>query len=485
MGLMAKQETSPKPMADQNVSFTVPWRVCESDFNLGRHLIPFLQDVPFYAELSRNIAKKPTHDIPTAAITFDPKEDEFVLWYNPVFLGGGEYFDKQMGETVKREALTNFQIRGTLTHEFKHVVFGHLAERRPIDPKTADDWNVAADLAINSLIEAYSGHPRDLEPGQEALPLPKEGLIPGRYPYIDPERFAKLSPMSQEATLRRAKLIEGFPKLKASEWYFNALQEDRQNGNSGGSGDGDDVEYALGPMDSHDGWDGVPEELLEYVEGKAKQLVEKAVRHADGQADGWGNIPAELQAEIRRSVSNIVNWRSVLRQFIGSIVRGNRMTSIKRINRRFPYVHPGTKRGYTAKLFVAIDESGSVNDEMLEMFFSELDALTRKVSITLCHFDCYAGPKDLYEWRRGMRPRLQRTKGGGTDFNAPTNIVNDPKNRGRWDGMLIMTDGQAPEPGPSRVKRGWILGQGCKLYFTSNELQIFLSNEQQVRGAWR
>jgi predicted metal-dependent peptidase len=121
------------------------------------------------------------------------------------------------------------------------------------------------------------------------------------------------------------------------------------------------------------------------------------------------------------------------------------------------------------------------------MFFNELDNLTRKVDITLCHFDCFAGPKDLYEWKKGMRPKLQRTKGGGTDFSAPTAIVNDPKNRGRWDGMLIMTDGGAGKPISSRIKRGWVLGQDCHLMFEAecDELQIFLSKERPMVGAWR
>jgi predicted metal-dependent peptidase len=477
---MAEDAADKQPaMTEAHVSVGHWHEADDSLFNLGRHLIPFLQDVPFYAELSRHIKKRLTTDIPTAAVTFDPREDEFILWVNPYFAGGGTYEDRK-GEQVTCDKLTNWQIRGLLTHEMDHIVYGHLNARRR---KPADDWNVGTDLAINSLIVTHSGQPRDIEPGQVALPLPKEGLVPGQMPFIDPARFAKLKPEWQQATMRRAELIKGFPKCKASEWYFNALQEDEKK-NPRPQGEG---EYVIGPMDDHDGWDDVPEDIREYVEGKAKALIERAVKHADSHGDGWGHIPHDIQAEIRKSISQIINWRSVLRQFVGSIVRGSRTTSIKRINRRYPYIHPGLKRGYTAKLFIAIDESGSVGDDMLEMFFAELDGLTRKVDITLCHFDCHAGPKDLYEWRKGMRPKLKRVKGGGTDFSAPTKIVNDPKNRGRWDGMLIMTDGCAPKPIPSRIKRGWVLGQGCHLMFEGecNELQIFLTKERAMTGAWR
>jgi predicted metal-dependent peptidase len=238
-------------------------------------------------------------------------------------------------------------------------------------------------------------------------------------------------------------------------------------------------------MDDHSGWDNIPEEMRPYVEGRVKAVIEKAVNHADSQANGWGNMPASMQAEIRRSVSNIINWRSVLRQFVGTLVRGERTTSIKRINRRFPYIHPGVKRGYTAKLAVAIDQSGSVDDAQLVAFFAELASLTKRISVDIIPFDTYIDPKDVYEWRKGSNITATRVRGGGTDFNAPTMYVNDPKNRGKYDGILIFTDGEAPMPAASRVKRGWVLSKGRKLLFDSDELQVFMDDSKPMTGAWR
>lgn len=438
------------------------WQPCDSDYNLSKHLIPFLQEVPFYAEISRHVQKRFTMDIPTMAVAFDPKADELVMWVNPDFM---------------REQ-TNWQTRGGITHEYDHLIYGHLSARRR---EPAGDWNIGTDLAINSLIVRNAGKPRDVEDAQNSGPLPKIALIPGQRPYTDPKIFDELPPERQKACTHLCDLIEKLDPLKSSEYYFNKVLEDAKKNGYGAK----EIEYVIGSMDDHGGWDDVSEDMKEYVEGKVKSIVEKAVRHADSQSDGWGNIPSDIREEIRRSVSTIVNWRNVLRQFVGMLVRGKRTTTIKRINKRYPYIHPGTKRGYTAKLLVAIDESGSVGDEMLEMFFAELEQLTKKVDVTLLHFDCSCSIKDLYEWKKGARPKLNRVKSGGTNFDAPTDLVNDPKNRGRWDGMLIMTDGQAPAPGNSRIKRGWILGQGCALNFPSNEIQIFLTKEKPMSGAWR
>ncbi len=460
------------------------FKPCESNFNLERHLIVFLQDCAFFAELSRQLSKVATRDIPTAAVSYDPRTDQIILFYNPDFF----------------ETLSNYEIRGVLTHEFYHLVFCHLSTRRKGPPRM---WNVATDLAINSLIvenaQKPSGSGNDLT---DARILPKFVLMPGQWP-TKPDGRELSKEEKQGAEL--AALIASFPKLKASEWYFTKIQEAAQaskkkkrekgeqgspGGNEpgeGGFGEFGDEDEWIDSWDDHTAWDEISEEQREYVTGKVKAIIEKATRHADSTATGWGSIPAELREDIRRSISNIVNWRAVLRQFMGSLVRGGRTTSIKRINRRYPYIHPGVKRGYTAKLLVARDESGSVYDEMLELFFGELNSLTKKVEIDFIPFDCYCDEKDIVRWAKGTIPlkATKRTKGGGTDFNAPTKIFNDPKNRGRWNGCIILTDGMAPAPGPCRGKRAWLLGQNCKLEFETNELQIFLSKEKPMSGAWR
>ena len=446
---------------------------CETDFNLERHLITFLQESPFYAELSRHIRKTPTETLPTAGVSFNQETDELVLWWNPKFFAG----------------LSNGEVKGVLLHEFNHLIFGHLNSRRREPHKT---WNIATDLAINGLILSGS----QAKNGGERL-LPREGLVPGVRPHMDPEMLAKAPPEQREAYEKFADLIASFPTLQTSEWYyFKLIEESKKNGGDGpgdkafrqmiGTEEGDMILVVGGDsMDDHSGWDNVPEEMRSYIEGRVKAVVEKAVNHADSQSNGWGNMPASMQAEIRRWVSNVIDWRAVLRQFVGSLTRAERSTSIKRINRRYPYIHPGVKRGYQARLAIAIDQSGSVDDGQLSAFFSELASLTKRVSVDIIPFDTTVEERDVFEWRKGANPQLQRVRGGGTDFNAPTAFVNDPKNRARWDGLLIMSDGECCAPMSSRVKRGWVLSKGHKLLFDTNELQVFLDDSKPMQGAWR
>lgn len=474
------------------------FKQCNSQFNIERHLIPFLQECAFFAEISRHLFKIPTNDIPTAGVVWDDKTEQISMYYNP------NYF----------ETLSNSEIRGVITHEFYHLVFGHLASRRK---KPNRLWNVATDLAINSIIlENFS---KSKNESSDSKILPDGVLIPGQWPTIPgnkdfTDKIEKMKsgesftwstpPEGRELTkeekqgMKLAALIASFPKMQSSEWYFNKLLEESKNNkkskddSKSDTGDGDTTsdgfdEDWIESFDDHESWDNVSDEKRELIEGKIKSIIEKAAKHADQMSTGWGNIPAELREQIRASVSNTINWRNVLRQFVGSLYRGGRTTSIKRINRRYPYIHPGIKRGYMAKLLIARDESGSVSNEMLEEFFAELNTLTKKVEIDFLPFDCGCSESEITRWKKGNIPTkaTMRTRGGGTDFNAPTAIFNDPKNRGRWDGMLILTDGMAPKPGPSRGRRGWILAKNCKLEFNTEELQVFVSKDAPIVGAWR
>lgn len=450
-------------------------RQAETDFNLEPHLLALLSESAFHAELCRNIRKIPTTDMPTAMVTYNTLTGEFVLYWNP------EWF----------AAMTAFEIRGVLLHELSHLYFMHLTARmKPLELMKM--WNIATDLAINSLIMEGATHGSNAHAVRAgARPFPKGGLFPGQFP----EMVGRELTEAEKAASRLGNLIASLPKLKSSEFYFDKLKElsdqmkkERQEGRDKakskpgqgdpGNGEGDPMfgDDWIDSIDDHSGWAEISEEERELIEAKAKDLIGKAAKEADKTAQGWGSIPSEIRESIRNFVSNRIDWRGVLRQFVGTLIRANRTTSMKRINRKYPYIHPGKKNAYMAKLLIAIDMSGSVDNGMLEEFFAELATLTKRVGVDILPFDCSCNDREIYPWKKGQKMAAKRTRSGGTDFNAPTSLANHARNRGKWDGLLILTDGEAPAPGPSRMKRGWVLGRGQKLMFDSRELKVSLDD---------
>ena len=398
-------------------------------FNLQPHLVGVLLAEPFFADLMRNITKIRDEKISTAGVTV--RDNDLYLYWNPRFLAN----------------LSNAEIVGLLKHECYHLFFEHCTTRR-MEPHNIA--NVATDLAINSII------PED--------ELPKCGLIPGK-PFDlskvkDPKRLEQLKKVSDK--------IASFPKGQSSDWYFSALMED-PDVQEALNGDGEGEIHIT--LDDHEGWDEMSEEEREVVKGKVRDLLRKAVRRADG-SNSWGSVPAEIREELRKMVSDAVDWTKVLQNFVGTSQRLNKSSTLRRLNRKYPYIHPGTQRGHTATVGVFVDMSGSVSDENLEEIYAVLGGLAKKVTFKFYPFDSEVDDKNNFEWRKGQKRPPTRFRAGGTSFIAVNDFVK--KNRGLFDGIIVCTDGCAEDPGPSAIRRAWLLVPGTQLAFKlpSGDLEV-------------
>jgi predicted metal-dependent peptidase len=398
-----------------------------TDFDMGPHIIKLMMSEPFYAKILRGVTKVCTQAIPTAGVL--AKDGDIKMWYNPGFMAG----------------LTERQVQGLLKHEAMHLALMHTTTRR-LEPHKIHNW--AADLAINSNI-----------PEEE---LPEGGLIPGKA--FEPLTEEQKEKMSEEAIARfdrMSKFVEELPKGLATEEYFARLmqdeqmKEDIQNPGEGEGGEGEGGGAGMpGEMDDHDGWDGMTEQEKELAAAKVKQAVADAAKECDNKGS-WGSVGAATQAEIRKLISNEIPWQAVLKKFVGFTKRSTRSTSWNKVNKKNPMIMPGSRKKTTASIAVYIDQSGSVGNHELELLFGELQSLARQTEFTTFHFDCTVDEDSETVWRKGRVQAPHRTRAGGTCFTAVQKHVE--KNKHRFDGYLILTDGWAPNPGISRVKRGWII----------------------------
>jgi predicted metal-dependent peptidase len=244
--------------------------------------------------------------------------------------------------------------------------------------------------------------------------------------------------------------------------------------------DGNPVTVIPGAMDDHDGWDELSDEERELVKGKIAKAVEDAVKDCD-RTGRWGSVGGAMRGTLRELISKEVDWRSVLRKFCGLSRRANRRSNIRRLNRKYTGIHPGVERGYTSSIAVYIDQSGSVGNAELELAFAELRNLSRHTQFTTFHFDTEVDTDSETEWRRGKTPEARRTRFGGTDFQCVTKHAND--NSARFDGYIIITDGEASKPTPSRLKRGWLLVPGTKLVFDADNRDFVMKMKMPVKQA--
>ena len=404
-------------------------------FDLGNHLTALMWDEPFFSAMLRDVTKIETDSIPTAGVL--AKDGDIKMWWNRSFLAG----------------LSSKQVKGLLKHEVYHLVFEHTTSRKKT-PHIVH--NYATDLAINSPA---------MIPEDE---LPQGGLIPGKAIHIDPDAYAKLDAEAKARFDRISGKIEALPPNMSSEWYFAQLMDDDEmvedltGGDKGGKG-GEPGDGVPGTMDDHGEWgEGMSDAEKELVKGKVKKAMRDAVKKCDSRGQ-WGSVSAEMRSELRKMCSNEVDWKSVLRAFCGMSQRANRSRTMKRINRKYPYIHSGRKVGHSANVAVYVDQSGSVDDESLALIYAELEQLSRKVTFTFIPFDSTVDTDNEIVWKKGKKQRLNRFRCGGTNFHAVASHAE--ANKHRFDGYIVCTDGEAADPGPSRMRRAWVIVPDRKLYF--------------------
>jgi predicted metal-dependent peptidase len=402
-------------------------------FRLSPHLINLMSEEPFFSSLIRQIRREKTSQIPTAGVTCI--DGSLALYWNPKFLA----------------SLSADEIKGLIKHECYHLIFKHCTARKQTPHQM---WNMATDLAINSLIA-------------ERL-LPKGGLIPGKAlngldKITDPNQYAVWKRLSD--------LICGFPKNKNSEWYMAQLMNDEElqeamdklpKDCSGG------VSSGMPGMDDHDGWgEGLSEEEKAKLENEIKEAVSKAGKEAD-RSNSWGSVSQETRKLIRKTYESKVNWKNVLTSFVGRRQRAKKSSTHRRINRKYPYIHPGKKIGHQANLAVYIDQSGSISDRDIAMFTGTLVGLAKNVTFTFYNFDTRVDERSKQVWRKGKKSvQIKRTVCGGTCFDCVEDHFR--KNLDTFDGYITLTDGCAAKPKPCKLRRCWVLLPGYKLYFQADK----------------
>ncbi len=400
-------------------------------FDLKLHAYRLLMDEPFFAALSRKIEKRASTAIPTAGVRVDPDTAQFEMIYNPDFFA----------------SLPEEHVRGVLKHEFYHLIFEHVTSRKPegVNHKV---WNICADLAINSHLVGE---------------LPEMACMPG------------------------GPNFENLPKGMSAEWYLANFPErdegeDSEDGDSeGGEGEpgegqpGQGEGGEPGSFDDHSGWDDAnasPEQQAanQMAKERLKQAMKDAANEASQSAKGWGSMSGEVKKEILKRLETKVDWKKVLRYFIKTSQRASKSSTVRRINKRYAYIHPGKKVKRQAKIAIAIDQSGSVGDEMLQQFFGELNKLAKLAEFTVVPFDTQVDASKVYVWKKGQSQNAERVLCGGTCFDAPTEYVNSQN----FDGVIILTDMEAPKPKACKAQRMWMTDErGARNpYFKTNERVI-------------
>lgn len=339
------------------------------------------------------------------------------FYYNPEFI----------------DALNNHQIKFVLIHEALHCALTHFARR---GNRAKHKWDLACDFAINPLLVKEGFHPPiDVPIFQQYSGMIAEEIYPMISDNIDQEPMdqhlyddqANEDSKTSEGGLREDQL-EKEPKQSSVESKSN---DGKQGKNS---------KLAQQP----------PSLQADEVEKLATQWQKNLASSAQ-LAQQAGKLDGEFAKLIDFFLQPQVSWQSLLAQYMSTFARDD--FSYARPSRRAGEAILPTLKSHQIDVAIAIDTSGSISQQEVDEFVSEVDAIkaTMRASITL--FACDDQLAENSPWRFEAWDELQfpASLGGGkgTNFNPVFDYIATQDNA--CDVLIYFTDakGKFPETNPN------------------------------------
>jgi len=320
------------------------------------------------------------------------------FYYNP------EYIDDLSVE----------QVQFALAHEALHCALSHFARRLHRDKHR---WDLACDLAINPLLVADG-----LTPVPEALLLDAfEGMTAEEiYPMLD--EHEDLTPQD--------------------EHIYDQDEQDSEGGEAGNAPGQGNSQPQEGGKGSHnpeedqkeEGGSGADRPSPLTKEEQEQLSVQWAQRMAGAAQTAMqaGKLSGSLARMIDHLLQPQLPWRMLLARYMTATARDD--YNYARPSRREGSAIMPSLKSHELKVVVALDTSGSVTDEEMRQFLSEINAIKAQANarITLIACDAKvdeAGPWIYESWEDFTLPQ-EFPGGGGTDFRPAF----------EW------TAGQSPQP---------------------------------------
>lgn len=383
---------------------------------IAKTSIQLMLKEPFYGHFFSSILKDVSDQTDSVALSMSGKQ-MLKLLVNE------NYWNNDLKSD--NEDVTKNLRYGSIKHQILHIVFKHLTRSNEFGNKKL--FNIAADIATNQYIN------------------------------------------SDQLTFDAVRL-EDFPDFNLNrgqslDYYYKRLKEELDGMEGGGmenSGDENDADSENEIMtdaqrkllelmnqenhkqlNQHNLWDDI--QKLSSAERKIldaainESIMQSVARMKDRR---YGNLPAGLQQYLdllAESLKPNVNWRRILRIFAASSSRTQIKNTIRRPSKRYGTT-PGIKIQRKQKILVAVDSSGSVDNEELKEFFGEIYHIWKQ-GAEIYVVECDTAIHNNYFYK-GKAPEVISGR-GGTDFNAPLSYANDVYNP---DAVIYFTDGHAMTP---------------------------------------
>jgi predicted metal-dependent peptidase len=391
---------------------------------ISKAKIQLHREYPFFSYLVEHLRMKEDNNLPIKTMCVDPKG---TLRYDAEFVN----------------KLTEVQLKSCLAHEVMHPAFRHFNRKgsRDVLINGYPLFWVACDVSINHILV------------EEGLSLPEVGIIPKNgevtvYGIKISNIGDKMTEEIYEELLSGAKQQVKQGKMKVIS-AGNKGPEEMSNGGKSAQGFDDHKEDANGEGDEEKDGDG---EGLEdnNDSGVPQGAWDRVVAEAMEFSKKMGKLPAGMQRQYDELHKSKINWRAFIRRTVASKIPFD--YSYARPNRRYVAhdIYMPTVVGEKIKIICSIDTSGSITQDELTSFISEMIGIAR--SFAYVDFVVLTHDVEVHDDVKISDNTISKLKslvvhgGGGTSHKPLFNYVS--KNMKKWDCKLLVsfTDGHSVFP---------------------------------------
>ena len=312
--------------------------------------------------------------------------------------------------------LTDPELRAVILHENKHKMYRHIATWKHLWKQNPSKANRACDYVINLEI---------VDEGKKTngfIQLPSNGLYDEKYRGLN------------------------------SGEVFALLDDD----DGGGEGNG---------IDEH-GWEDADSMSEEEKQELGKQ-IDQAIRQGAILA---GKVGGDVDRCFTDLMSAKVDWKEALREFVSSVCAGKDDSTWRKPNRRWlqnDLYLPSTISETMGRIVVAVDTSGSIDNQAVNRFLSEVVGIMNNVNpelVDLLYWDGEVAGHEVYGQGDGDK-LMASTKpkgGGGTSPSCITRYLKDKNIVPEC--VVVLTDGYVGSDwgGHWTSPVLWCIVGGCK-----------------------
>ncbi len=318
--------------------------------------------------------------------------------------------------------LTDEEARALIMHENLHVALMHIPRHKDLMKEDGTLANVAMDIVVNGIIDNLTDKTLCKLPASAILDHAFDGWSV-REIYNE---LKKQNPQRQKQQSQGQGQGQGQPQ-------------------DNGSGEGEVIningkQVTVQDGDEHDGMGKAltPEQAKEFEEKVGRALREGGILA--------GRLGAKIPREVSASLDKPIDWKEAMREFVTAAVRGKDEFTWRRFNRSLlanDILAPSVESETMTEAIIAIDTSGSIDQEMISKFAFQLQLICDSVNpetVRVLWWDTEVHGEQVFGGDSpNVKDILKPLGGGGTYVSCVSEYI---EHKGyKPDCIVVFTDG--------------------------------------------